>query len=84
MYPLYYKALYYTQYHESCFSNPTLVSAWLENELDAHPKQCVSCMSKHPSAKYNVVYSKGIFTITGIGTVSLTLADIESADFDFC
>ena len=76
--------IYYPQYHESCFSNPTSVSTWLENELDTHPKQCVLCTSKPPSAEYNVVYSEGIFTITGIGTVSLTLADIESADFDFC
>ena len=60
------------------------MSTWLENELDTHPKQCVSCTSKHPSAEYNVVYSEGTFTITGIGTVSLTLADIESTDFDFC
>jgi hypothetical protein len=84
LYPLYYNALYYPQYHESCFSNPTSVSAWLMHELDSHPDWCVSCTPKPFCAKYEVAYSKGIFTVIGIGTLSLTLADIESANFNFC
>jgi hypothetical protein len=56
---------------------------WLENQLGSHPQKSVLCMSKPPSDKYNMVYLEGIFTVTNIGTVSLTLANIESADLTF-
>ena len=81
-YPLYYDALYY---HESCFRDQPSVCAWLMNELEKSlcQKLCLMFIETCLCQVWGGLW-KNIFTITCIGTVSLSLADIESAAFDFC
>jgi hypothetical protein len=42
-YPVYYDALYYPEYHASCFDTPRSFCSWLLSSLQQHPEHCPAC-----------------------------------------
>ena len=83
-YPRYYDSLYYPQYHLSDFQDSNSVCQWLLSGLEQHRTTC----SRRPCSDLGhtaVHYREGLFTIAaGNSSLSLTVADIESAVFSFC